>query len=244
VKGRTLIISVALHIAATVIALQVAEKRHARRATSVAVVDERRKKEAPKKKEEPPRPPPVAAPKPQAAPKAVVAAPVKEAAREQARESAAPPAPVDTGLSLGNSDGPGIDVGGPARPAQPAQEKSQEKIKTAPLVKKEKIIIPKDSPEADTCTEAPSKPVPVRSSEIGYTTEARASGVEGRLVLRITVAADGSVEKVDVVKSVDAALDAAAIAIVKGWTFKPAMRCGKPMGGAVYNFAQTFELGD
>ncbi|HEX9103213.1 MAG TPA: energy transducer TonB, partial [Polyangia bacterium] len=44
--------------------------------------------------------------------------------------------------------------------------------------------------------------------------------------------------------SVDAALDAAAVAAVKTWTFKPAMRCGKPMSGGVFTLARRFELGD
>src|SRR5581483_3420738 len=106
-------------------------------------------------------------------------------------------------------------------------------------------IAPRDNPEEDNCTEAPSKPAPVqRATEIEYTQEARANGVEGRLVLKITVNADGSVASVDVVSSVDAALDAAAVAAVKTWVFKPAMRCGKPLGGATFTLARRFELGD
>jgi protein TonB len=111
--------------------------------------------------------------------------------------------------------------------------------------KKDKVAAEQRAAEEDTCSEAPSKPVPVtRSTEIEYTQEARAGGIEGRLVLKIYIAADGSVEKVDVVSSVDPALDAAAIAAVKTWTFKPAIRCGKPMGGIAFTLARRFELGD
>ena len=103
----------------------------------------------------------------------------------------------------------------------------------------------KGNPDEDNCTEAPSKPAPLtRPSEIEYTQDARANGIEGRLILRITVGADGSVTGVDVQGSVEAALDAAAVAAVKTWTFKPAMRCGKPMAGGVYTLARRFELGD
>jgi len=49
---------------------------------------------------------------------------------------------------------------------------------------------------------------------------------------------------VQVQGSVDAALDAAAVAAVKTWTFKPAMRCGKAMAGGVFTLARRFELGD
>ena len=62
--------------------------------------------------------------------------------------------------------------------------------------------------------------------------------------MRITVGADGSVTDVQVQGSVDAALDAAAVAAVKTWTFKPAMRCGKAMAGGVFTLARRFELGD
>src|SRR6185312_5027438 len=104
---------------------------------------------------------------------------------------------------------------------------------------------PSDNPEEDTCTEAPSKPAPVtRPSEIEYTQDARANNVEGRLVLRVTIGADGAVADVVVEKSVEPAIDAAAVAAVKTWTFKPAMRCGKAMAGGVFRLAKTFELGD
>ena len=103
---------------------------------------------------------------------------------------------------------------------------------------------PKDNPEEDNCTEAPSKPSPLtRPSEIEYTQEARANGVEGRLILRITVGADGSVADVQVQGSVDAALDAAAVAAVKTWTFKPAMRCGKADGGRRLHAGATVRAG-
>ena len=63
-------------------------------------------------------------------------------------------------------------------------------------------------------------------------------------MLRITVGADGVVADVQVQSAVDPALDAAAVAAVKTWTFKPAMRCGKSMAGGVFTLARRFELGD
>ncbi|HZS39556.1 MAG TPA: TonB family protein [Polyangia bacterium] len=244
-RGRTVVISIALHVLVFALAMTVAKSRASRRATSVAVVGEKKKAE---KKEEKPKPKPkplVASARPEPAKANAAPKIVPTHAPEPARETAAP---VDTNITMGNDDGPGIDVGGPAiAPKQNAQAQQQNKSaqKNAPAVKKEKVIAPRDNPEEDNCTEAPSKPAPVqRATEIEYTQEARANGVEGRLVLKITVNADGSVASVDVVSSVDAALDAAAVAAVKTWVFKPAMRCGKPLGGATFTLARRFELGD
>ena len=245
-RSKTIIFSAVLHIIVFGAAFQISKKSHARRRTSVAVVGAEKKKKAPEKKpEDKPKPKPkvVASAKPEA--DRPVPTTAKSTAPTPETNTPAPTA-VDTGLTLGNSDGPGIDVGGPAKPAQKGpQQNAATDQKAAPTTKKEKAIVPKGSPEEDDCTEAPSKPAPAqRPTEIEYTQEARANGVEGRLVLKITVAADGSVANVEVVSPVDPALDAAAISAVKTWTFKPAMRCGKAMGGAVYNLAKRFELGD
>jgi TonB family protein len=243
VRGRTVFISAVVHVAVFALLFSISQGRARRRATAVAVVNGEKKKAEPKK--EPPKPKPMLA---SAHPQAVTpqAAPQRMTAPTHV-ETAPQAAPVDTGLEMSNDDGPGIALGGPVAPVKkgPAAaaptggEKKQ-------AVKKEKVVAPKgDNPEEDNCTEAPSKPVPVqRLNEIEYTQDARANGVEGRLVLKITVGADGSVLKVEVVSSVDAALDAAAIAAVKTWVFTPSMRCGKPMGGGTFTLARRFELGD
>jgi protein TonB len=228
--------SLAIHVVVFGYALRVAERPH-RKPSVVSVIGEKKKEKAPEKPK--PKPKPLVAPKPQpAAPVPLKNAPVP------VPETA--PAPVETHMTLDNSDAPGIDVG--PKPGEKVQPKAQTQAPKAggEAVKKVKVIAPKgDNPEEDTCTEAPSKPVPeARPSEIEYTTSARENGVEGRLVLTIIIGADGSVIDVKVDKSVDPSLDAAAVAAVKTWTFKPAMRCGKPMAGGVFRIAKTFELGD
>jgi len=85
----------------------------------------------------------------------------------------------------------------------------------------------------ERCTEEPSKPEPVFKTDI-----------EGKLKLKIVVGADGSVMAVDVLASVSPELDAAAVAAVKQWRFRPAMACGKPVAGGTYVLARRFELGD
>ena len=96
----------------------------------------------------------------------------------------------------------------------------------------------------ERCAEEPSKPEPVFKTEIEYTASARAEGIEGKLKLKITVGDDGSVVRVEVLASVSPELDAAAVAAVKQWRFRPAMMCGKAVSGGTYVLARRFELGD
>ena len=78
----------------------------------------------------------------------------------------------------------------------------------------------------------------------GYTDEARKSGIEGKLKLKITIGADGAVSHVDVLTSVDPGLDAAAVAIANKWRFRPAQRSGKAIAGGTYVLVRVFELAD
>jgi protein TonB len=84
----------------------------------------------------------------------------------------------------------------------------------------------------------------VFKTEIEYTAAARSEGIEGKLKLKIVVGADGSVLSVEILASVSPELDAAAVAAVKQWRFRPAMACGKPIAGGTYVLARRFELGD
>jgi protein TonB len=99
-------------------------------------------------------------------------------------------------------------------------------------------------PTDERCGDEPSKPEPLFKTEIEYTAAARAEGIEGKLKLRVVVGADGSVASVEILSSVSPELDAAAVAAVKRWRFKPAMACGKPVAGGTYVLARRFELGD
>jgi periplasmic protein TonB len=243
VRGRTVFISAVIHVAVFALAFSISQGRARRRAIAVAVVNGEKKKK-PEPKKEPPKPKPMLA---SAHPQAVTpqAAPPRMTAPTHV-ETAPTAAPVDTGLEMSNDDGPGIALGGPVAPVKKGPAAPAPTGDKKPVVKKEKVLSPKaDNPEEDNCTEAPSKPVPVqRATEIEYTQDARANGVEGRLVLKITIGADGSVLKVEVVSSVEPALDAAAIAAVKTWVFTPSMRCGKAMAGGTFTLARRFELGD
>ena len=238
-RARTITVagSLLFHVALGVAAIWYAGLPKTRKAHTVAVMGEQKKKE--EKREDKPKP--IPPPKPRPASKSVepapIAPPVPQPEAPPPKSSAPPRVNGDysnngggstrsDGNSHSGGDGPGMGPPGP-----PAQ--------------KTKVPVAKKVSEEDACTEAPTKPSPVnRPTEIEYTQEARANGIEGRLVLKIIVGADGAVAEVIVVKSVDPQLDAAAVAAVKSWVFKPAQRCGKPSDGGVYMVAQRFELGD
>ncbi len=237
----TVIISVGLHVALAVGLISVAQKRELRRkAISVAVTEEKKKAKPPK----PPAPPkPIVHPalaKASVAPKAVASAPVHAA-----------PAPMVTNLAMSNSDldvGPGIGLLGRAPKAAAA---AAAPTKVASAISEARTRHTKEeagggSPDAP-CEEEPTKPEPiVQTPAIDYTLypQAQADGVEGKFKGKLVIDADGEVSNVIVVTGVEPAFDAAIVAALKRWRFKPAMACGKPVAGGVVPFNARFELGD
>lgn len=245
----TIVASVALHGAIAAVALSAAHDKQVRRATTVALAEQEKKKPKPKEEPKPPPPPPPKAP-PKIAPKVAptpTAAPTPAAAPPP---TAATSAPVASDIAMSNEVG--MDLGTGTKP--PGSELPKPDASKAPAAKPgvatpTKTPLKVDAPPPTTndgggCTEPPGKPEPSLKTDIEYTEEARAAGVEGRLVLEATVDADGNVTAVKVISGVDPALDATAIATVKTWRFKPAMACGKPVAGGTYRIARRFVLGD
>jgi protein TonB len=74
-----------------------------------------------------------------------------------------------------------------------------------------------------------------------YPKDALDGGLEGRVSLSVTVAADGSVSGVAVAKSSGHQIldDAAVRAVKRGWSFQPALKNGKPAAGTI---TVTFEF--
>jgi protein TonB len=68
-----------------------------------------------------------------------------------------------------------------------------------------------------------------------YPKDALDGGLEGRVSLTVTIAADGSVSGVSVAKSSGHTIldDAAVRAVKRDWVFQPALKNGKPVAGAV-----------
>lgn len=231
----TVILSVGLHVGLAAGLVAVAQKRELRRrAISVAVTEE-------KKKAKPPKPP--APPKPIARPAA--AKPVA-IAKADAPVAVAHVAPMVTSVAMSNAGldvGPGIGLEGrAAKPAAAAPVKVASAISEARTRRTQQEAGGADAP----CEEEPTPPELVVQTTVDYSLypQAQADGIEGKFKARLVVDADGQVSNVIVVAGLDPAFDAAIVAALKHWRFKPAMACGKPVAGAVVPRTFKFELGD
>jgi TonB family protein len=72
------------------------------------------------------------------------------------------------------------------------------------------------------------RPVPLNNPTPQYTEEARKNGVEGVIIARVLVGADGNVQQVRIVRGLPDGLDEMAIRAAYRLKFKPAMKDGKP----------------
>src|SRR5262245_4283064 len=72
-------------------------------------------------------------------------------------------------------------------------------------------------------------PVVVKEVKPVYTQGAIARQVQGSVLLKSVVLADGTVGDIEVLRSLDAELDQQAIDAMKQWVFKPGTREGKPV---------------
>jgi len=104
---------------------------------------------------------------------------------------------------------------------------------------------PPPKPEPPTRPKGPSRPPKVLNwTDPPYPEQARQQGVEGTVVLRLTVGADGLPGNVRVSRSSGhAALDEAAIAHVRRTRFTPALKDGEPMSTSI-TFKVKFRLVD
>jgi len=240
-----IILSVIAHIVVGETAMQFKGDPPGKRRVTVAVVGAEKKKAEPKPPPPPPPPPPKVAKAAPPPPKAEAPPPPPEPVHE-----AAPPPPAPSGLEFSNTSGVGVDTGAPKVEQPKGVAKNGDDGKPKAVAKPQAVEKKtggdesKDNGEGPApCTEDATKPEAIQKTDIEYTEEARANGVEGRLVLKITIDENGAVSDVTVASSVDPALDAAAIAAVKQWRFKPSTKCGKPVPGT-YTLARRFELGD
>jgi TonB family protein len=233
----TVIISTVIHVGLAASLITVAERKGLGKKTiTVAVSRDENKK---KKEDKPPPPKPIAKP---AAPKP--AAPAKA----EAPSAPVRAAPVATNLAMSNADldvGPGIGLQGRAKAAPAAAP-----VKVASNISERRTNRAKEELGAaggddQPCTEDPTRPVPTVQTEINYSIypQAQADGIEGKFKARLTIDTNGEVSSVDVVTSIDPGFDAAIVAALKRWRFKPAMACGKPVASSM-PFSARFELGD
>ena len=167
-------------------------------------------------------PPPLAAPLPVAPPPPVTASP----------PPAAPPVPVEAAPSLPLPPPPAPPVpAGRAPPAQPMRERARPIFPPTPS---ETAPAPSAPRPAITAPLIPARPmVGVASNRPpAYPAVALQRREEGRVILRVTVSASGSVLALSVARSSGHdSLDAAAVDAVRHWRFVPASRGGVPVEG-------------
>lgn len=70
-------------------------------------------------------------------------------------------------------------------------------------------------------------------SGLTYPEEARRAGIEGRVIVRAVIAADGSVDEADILHPVHPLLDAEALAAVRRGAFEPATRDGQAVAAEI-----------
>lgn len=76
--------------------------------------------------------------------------------------------------------------------------------------------------------------LPLRRPAPAYPAAAQRAGDQGTVLLQVEVGADGRPGEVSVVgRSGSRDLDRAAIEAVRGWTFEPAIRDGKPVASSI-----------
>lgn len=171
--------------------------------------------------EAPAEPPPP--PASEQAPPSLAAKATPSAAAEipdAAPPSASPPSlssMPDLGLDLsGGSGAGGIAVpsggGGPAR--------------TGAAPERRVLGNSKPATKPSACSDAESKPKVLSLPKPGYTEQARAAGINGKVRVSITVSSTGAIESVQVVQALGFGLDEAAVAAAQSAQFEPAKRCG------------------
>ncbi len=234
-RSGLLILSLAVHGALGVgVASIEIKKSRASTAISYAETQKKKKPTEPTKIEETPperTPPPRALTHRAPAPAEPEAPPPPKAADTPAAFDGLP----DFGVSLtGGVNGTGIalPVGGGGPPREP---RSVEKVvrKAAPLAAA--------LPSNDGCDEPPAKPKPISVPQPGYTDDAQAAAVEGKVRVQLTVDATGKVVDVKLISGLGHGLDEAALAAARRATFEPALHCGKPTQ-ATFTISMRFKL--
>jgi|GEM_PF-3718779 len=78
-----------------------------------------------------------------------------------------------------------------------------------------------------TVEEGVTAPVVIHRVAPTYTDEARAAGLEGRVVVNCAITPDGRSESIRILVPLGSGLDERAIEAVKQWTFVPANKAGR-----------------
>jgi protein TonB len=211
------------------------EIKKSRASTAISYAETQKKKKPPEPTKVDPTPPEKAPARPlthRAAPAKAEpeAAPPPKAADTPAAFEGLP----DFGVSLtGGVNGTGIalPVGGGSAPREHGVEKVVRRA-PAPLA----AALPSDG-----CDEPAAKPKPVSVPQPGYTDDAQAAAVEGKVRVQLTVDETGKVVDVKLISGLGHGLDEAALSAARRATFEPALHCGKPTR-ATFTISMRFKL--
>jgi TonB family protein len=88
-----------------------------------------------------------------------------------------------------------------------------------------------------------SAPKALNHPDPEYSEEARNARLEGTCVLSVVVNKKGNTENIGIVRSLGMGLDEKAIEAIQAWTFKPALKDGKPVA-VLIRIAVSFRLGN
>lgn len=140
----------------------------------------------------------------------------------------------DFGVSLtGGVNGTGIAL--PVGGGGVARERAVEKV-----VRKAAAPVAAALP-SDGCDEPAAKPKPISVPQPGYTDDAQAAAIEGKVRVQLTVDETGKVVDVKLIAGLGHGLDEAALAAARRATFEPALHCGKPTQ-ATFTISMRFKL--
>ena len=230
-RSGILILSLAVH-GALAVGVGSIEIKKSRAATAISYAETKKKKPPEPAKVDPTPPervPPSRALARRAAPAAAADEPPPKAADTPAAFDGLP----DFGVSLsGGINGTGIAL--PIGGGGPARERTIEKVvrKAAPVA----AALPSDG-----CDDPPAKPKPISVPQPGYTDDAQAAAVEGKVRVQLTVDETGKVVDVKLIAGLGHGLDEAALAAARRATFEPALHCGKPTQ-ATFTISMRFKL--
>jgi len=230
-RSGLLILSLAVH-GALAIGVGSIEIKKSRASTAISYAETKKKKPPEPTKVDPT--PPEKQPARSLAHRAVAPAPAEaEPPPKAADNPAAFEGLPDFGVSLtGGINGTGIAL--PIGGGGPARERTVEKVlRKAPPVA---AALPTDG-----CDDPPSKPKPISVPQPGYTDDAQAAAVEGKVRVQLTVDETGKVVDVKLIAGLGHGLDEAALAAARRATFEPALHCGKPMQ-ATFTISMRFKL--
>lgn len=135
------------------------------------------------------------------------------------------PLPADVARDDGNASGLRLPEPSPAGPP-PAREQARIIDEAPPSID----AAPPTPPSAPVATGSTGTPIAVSQPPPRYPQEALRRNVGGTVRVRVTVAQDGSVDRLALAESSgNRYLDRAAMEAVRRWRFQPALRDGEPV---------------